>query len=105
MDMPKEYKNFSKTKPIKLEHFRPVIEWWNNRTEIVEEGFPKAKCYSKKDIEDRNYDLDLCGYPHVEDEILEPKDLIQQFREKRNSYNAEMERTLAKILELLDEDN
>lgn len=105
MDMPEGYKNFSKTKPIQLEHFKPVIDWWNNRKEIVEENFPKAKCYSKKEIEDLNYNLDLCGYPHIEDEILEPRDLIQQFREKRDSYNAEMERTLAKILELLDEEN
>lgn len=105
MDMPEGYKNFSKTKPIQLEHFKPVIDWWNNREERIEENFPKAKCYSKKEIEDLHYNLDLCGYPHVEDEILEPKDLIQQFREKRDSYNAEMERTLAKILELLDEDN
>lgn len=27
MDMPKGYKNFSKTKPILLEHFKPVVEW------------------------------------------------------------------------------
>lgn len=105
MDMPEGYKNFSKTKPIQLEHFKPIIDWWNNRTEIIEENFPKAKCYSKKEIEDLHYNLDLCGSPHVEEEILEPKDLIQQFRERRNSYNAEMERTLSKILELLDEDN
>lgn len=105
MDMPEGYKNFSKTKPIMIEHFKPVIDWWNNREEIIIDNFPKAKCYTKKEIEDLNYNLDLCGYPHIEDEILEPKDLIQQFQEKRNSYNDEMERTLAKILELLDEDN
>lgn len=105
MDMPEGYKNFSKTKPILLDHFKPVIEWWNNREEITIDEFPKAKKYSKKDIEDLHYNLDLCGYPHIEDEILEPKELIQQFREKRESYNAEMERTLAKILEILDEDN
>lgn len=105
MDMPEGYKNFSKTKPILLEHFKPVVEWWNNREEITVDEFPKAKKYSKKDIEDLHYNLDLCGYPHIEDEILEPKELIQQFREKRESYNAEMERTLAKILEILDEDN
>ena len=105
MDMPEGYKNFSKTKPIQLDHFKPVIDWWTNREEIVVDDFPKAKCYSKKDIEDLHYNLDLCGYPHIEDEILEPKDLIQQFIEKRNSYNDEIGRTLAKILELLDEDN
>ena len=105
MDMPEGYKNFSKTKPIQLDHFKPVIDWWTNREEIVVDDFPMAKCYSKKDIEDLHYNLDLCGYPHIEDEILEPKDLIQQFIEKRNSYNDEIGRTLAKILELLDEDN
>ena len=105
MDMPEGYKNFSKTKPIQLEHFKPVIDWWNNREEITIDDFPKAKKYTKEDIEKLNYNLDLCGYPHVEDEILEPKELIKQFKEKRDSYNAEMERTLAKILEILDEDN
>lgn len=105
MDMPEDYKNFSKTKPILLEHFNPVVEWWNNREELVVDDFPKAKRYTMKEIEDLHYNLDLCGYPHIEDEILEPKELIQQFKEKRDSYNAEMERTLAKILELLDEDN
>ena len=105
MDMPDGYKNFSKTKPILLDHFKPVVKWWNNREEITIDEFPKAKKYSKKEIEDLHYNLDLCGYPHIEDEILEPKELIQQFREKRESYNAEIERTLAKILEILDEDN
>lgn len=105
MDMPKGYKNFSKTKPILLDHFKPVIEWWSKREELIVEDFPKAKCYTKKELEDLHYNFDLCGYPHVEDEILEPKDLIQQFIEKRNLYNDEIERTLAKILELLDEDN
>ena len=105
MDMPEGYKNFSKTKPILLEHFKPVVEWWNNREEIIIDEFPKAKKYSKKHIEDLHYNLDLCGYPHIKDEILEPKKLIQQFRERRESYNAEMERTLAKILQILDEDN
>lgn len=104
-DMPDGYKNFSKTKPILLDHFKPVVEWWNNREEITIDEFPKAKKYSKKEIEELHYNLDLCGYPHIEDEILEPKELIQQFREKRESYNAEMEITLAKILEILDEDN
>ena len=105
MDMPEGYKNFSKTKPILLEHFNPVIEWWNNREEITIDSFPKAKKYTKKELEDNHYNLDLCGYPHEEEEILDPHDLIKQFREKRAAYNAEMEETLDKILELLDEDN
>lgn len=43
LDMPEGYKHFSKTKPMKLEHFNPVIEWWNNRKEITLDDAPKAK--------------------------------------------------------------
>ena len=35
--MPKGYKHFSKTKPMKREHFNCVDEWWNDRKEIVDE--------------------------------------------------------------------
>lgn len=106
LDMPEGYKNFSKTKPMKIEHFEPVINWWNNREEIIIDEFPKSKKYTSKQlIEELKCNLDQCGYPHVEDEILEPQDLITQFKQKRDSYNAEIEETLAKILELLNEDN
>ncbi len=104
MDMPEGYKNFSKTKPIQLEHFNKVMEWWNNREEIVIDEFPKSKKYTKQELLDRNCDLDLCQYPHEEEEILEPKDLINQYQEKRSSLNAQIDNMLAEILRLLDEE-
>ena len=102
MDMPEGYKNFSKTKPIKLEHFNPVIEWWNNRHDISEDGFDKAKCYSFSDLKARNYDLDLCGYPHIEEEILEPDKLISEYQEKRSSLNTKIDNILAQITAILE---
>lgn len=101
LDMPEGYKNFSKTKPMRLEHFDPAIEWWNNREEITIEGFDKAKKYSVTEIADRSYNIDLCGYPHEEEEILPPKELIQQYQEKRASLNADIDRILAKITDIL----
>ena len=102
LDMPEGYKHFSKTKPMKLEHFAPVIDWWDNRTEIAEDGFDKAKKYTVKQLaEDFGYNLDLCGYPHEEEEILDPKDLIQRYQEQRASLNAEIDRVLADITALL----
>lgn len=101
LDMPEGYKNFSKTKPMKLEHFNPVMEWWDNRQEISVDGFDKAKKYSAQEIADRTYNIDLCGYPHEEEEILPPKELIQQYQEKRASLNADIDRILAKIIEIL----
>jgi type I restriction enzyme M protein len=101
LDMPDGYKNFSKTKPMKLEHFSPAIEWWNNREEINIDGFDKAKKYSAQEIADRNYNIDLCGYPHEEEEILPPDELIRQYQEKRASLNADIDRILAEITSIL----
>ena len=104
LDMPEGYKHFSKTKPMKLEHFAPVIDWWDNRAEIAEDGFDKAKKYTAKQLaEDFGYNLDLCGYPHEEEEILDPSDLIQRYQEQRASLNAEIDRVLAEINALLTE--
>ena len=101
MDMPQGYKHFSKSRPIKAEHFAPAIAWWDNRQEITHEGFDKAKCYSVQEIAERGYNIDLCGYPHEEEEILPPKELIAQYQEKRASLNADIDRVLAQIEEIL----
>ncbi|MEJ3550254.1 class I SAM-dependent DNA methyltransferase [Ureaplasma parvum] len=105
LDMPEGYKNFSKTKPMKKEHFVPIKIWWNNRKEIVDGSFYKSKKFTPEELKKLDYNLDQCGFLEEEEEILEPKELINQFKEKRNSYNAKMDEILSKILEILDEDN
>lgn len=101
VDMPQGYKNFSKTKPMKLEHFKDAIEWWNNRHEIEEEGYFKAKKYSKSELEELGYNFDLCGFPHEEEEILEPKELIMNYREKRETLDKKIDSTLNQISKIL----
>ena len=89
LDMPSDRKHFSKTKPMELKHFDPVVKWWNDRKEILVDGFDKAKKYTVKQLaEDYEYNLDQCGYPYIEEEILPPMDLIQRYQEKRASLNA-----------------
>ncbi|OZS78765.1 SAM-dependent methyltransferase [Tetzosporium hominis] len=101
VDMPEGYKNFSKTKPMKLQHFDETLAWWNDREEIEVDGFPKAKKYSVDQIVDRNYNIDLCGFPHEEEIILEPMDLIHEYQEKRASLNAEIDHVLEQITSML----
>jgi type I restriction-modification system, M subunit len=102
LDMPEGYKHFSKTKPMKLEHFKSVMDWWNNRIEIEDNGFDKAKKYLKEELECQyNYNLDLCGYPYEEEVILAPHDLILRYQEERASLNAEIDRVLEEITALL----
>jgi len=102
LDMPEGYKNFSKTKPMKLEHFAPAMEWWKKRKPINEDGFDKAAKYSVKEIENRNYNLDICGYPHEEEEILPPLELIAQYQEKRTKLNLEIDCILGKVMAILE---
>ncbi len=101
LDMPDGYKNFSKTKPMEIKHFAPAIDWWDNREEINIDGFDKSKKYTVEEIAEKNYNIDLCGYPHEEEEILEPKELIHQYQEKRASLNADIDRILAQITDIL----
>ena len=75
-----------------------MIEWWNNRQEINVDGFDKAKKYTVQQLtEDFGYNLDQCGFPHEEEEILAPMDLMQRYQEERSSLNAEIDRVLAEI--------
>ena len=98
LDMPEGYKHFSKTKPMKLEHFAPVEEWWNDRKEIVVDGFDKAKKFTAKQLaEELDFNFDQCGFPHEEEEILAPMDLIQRYQEERATLNAEIDRVLEEI--------
>ena len=99
--MPEGYKNFSKTKPMKLEHFSEPLAWWENREEIEVDGFPKAKKYTVTELETLGYNFDQCCFPHAEEEILEPMDLIHQYQEKRASLNTEIDHVLEQITFML----
>ena len=103
VDMPDGYKHFSKTKPMKVEHFESCIQWWDNRTDIKDTDTDtyKAKSYTAEELIDRGYDLDLCGYPTAEEEVLSPEETIRQFHEKRDSLNARIDKRLADIEVLL----
>ncbi len=102
LDMPEGYKHFSKTKPMKLEHFAPAMEWWEDRQELSADGFYKAKKFTALQLsEELGYNFDQCGYPHEEEEILAPMDLIQRYEEQRASLNAEIDRVLEEITAIL----
>ncbi len=105
LDMPEGYKNFSKTKPMKREYLKPVEDWWNDRKEIEIDGFFKAKKYKIDEIKERNYNLDLCGYPYEEETILPPMELLEQYQEKRAKLDKNIDDVLAQIKALIGGNN
>jgi len=104
LDMPQGYKHFSKTNPMKLEHFQEVEAWWNNRVEVKDENTDayKAKKYTAEEIVSNGYNIDLCGYPTEEKEILSPEETMANFIARREELDREMDAKLAAIKALLE---
>lgn len=103
VDMPDGYKNFSKTKPMKLEHLSELDAWWKNRQEISVDGWFKAKKYSSEEIATNAYNLDLCGFPHEDEEVLPPDVLINNYLEARKKQEKIIDEVLSKIMALIED--
>lgn len=102
VDMPSDRKHFSKTKPMELKHFDDAIAWWNDRKEIELEDGPKAQKFTAEFLlKDQGCNIDLCGYPHEEEEVLDPLDTIRNYQEKRATLNAEIDKVLEQLEALL----
>ena len=103
VDIPADRKAFSKTKPMQLEHFADCIAWWHNRTEIrdEQEGSYKARAYHKAELLAGGANLDLCGYPNEEAEILSPFDTIRDYQQTRDRLNERIDAQLATIRALM----
>lgn len=98
LDMPSDRKHFSKTKPMELIHFEPVVEWWDNRREIVLDGYDKAKkCTVTQLIDQYEFEWKICEYPFKEEVILSPNELIQFYQQERATLNAIANKAISSI--------
>lgn len=102
VDIPSDRKHFSKTKPMELKHFDDCIAWWNNR-EVIPDGeyFKSQKFTADYLLNEQGCNIDLCGYPHEEEEVLDPLDTIREYQERRTALNAEIDKVLAELEALL----
>lgn len=102
LDMPEGYKHFSKTKPMKLEHCKPIEDWWGDRKEIiVEEGNEKSRKFSAEELVSMDCNFDQCKFPKEEDEVLPPSELLSDYFKKRKALDYEIDKTLAEIQRIL----
>ena len=67
-----------------FDNTKPTTETWFYRVDIPSDYL----------LNEQGCNIDLCGYPHEEEEVLAPADLIQKYEEKRASLNAEIDRTI-----------
>ena len=90
--LPEGYKNYTKTKPIRLEEFNLEKEWWNNR-----EANQYAWKVSVEEIKKRNYNLDFKNPNKEEEDLGDPAILL----EKYNKAKEEVDEIQNKLIEEL----
>jgi type I restriction enzyme M protein len=91
--VPEGQKAYSMTRPIRLEHFQPCIDWWNKRK--------KNELAWKVGIEEvkaRNYNLDFKNPHTVEENHGDPAELLAKLKESE-SETARLRDRLKAILE------
>ena len=102
LDMPEGYKHFSKTKPMKLEHCQPILDWWNDRKEIVnDEVGEKSRVFTAQQLMDMSCNFDQCKFPKEEEEVLRPEELLKKYHEERTALDAMIDKQLAEIEKML----
>lgn len=82
--LPEGQKAYGKTKPIRLEEFQPIKDWWSNREE-------NAFCWKVhiETIKERGFDLDIKN-PHKKEIVFEhtPSEFIQKLESEFSRTNA-----------------
>lgn len=102
LDMPEGYKHFSKTRPMRIEHCQPLLDWWNDRHDIIiEEGNEKSRCFTAQQLLNLNCNFDQCKFPKEEEEVLRPEELLKKYHEERAKLDATIDRTLNEIERML----
>lgn len=111
MDMPEGRRHFNKTHPITREDMRAIDDWWNDRHEIKDEKDDpsmtetwKSRKYTFKQIEERGFNLDLCGFPEEEEIILSPEEVITSFKARRENLEALLDAKLTGLAHALDDE-
>ena len=102
LDMPDGYKHFSKTKSMKVEHCQPILDWWNDRKEIINDELgEKSRSFTAQELLDLGCNFDQCKFPKEEEEVLRPEELLKQYHEKRTALDAKIDAQLREIENLL----
>lgn len=79
-NLPKNYKAYSKTKPIRYEEFKELISWWDSADDLASRKITENSWkVTIKDIVENNYNLDIPN-PNKKEGVQEKvEDLITSF--------------------------
>ncbi|RKR06539.1 type I restriction enzyme M protein [Kushneria sinocarnis] len=82
---PEGYKNYSKTKPMRVEEFTTEIDWWGDEADgfASRQETEQSWKVSIEDIKARNYNLDIKNPWQGEQISHDPDELLAQYAEQQ----------------------
>lgn len=94
--LPEGVKAYNKTKPIRVEEFDSIKEWWDNRTESE-----VAWKVGIDEIKKRNYNLDIKNPNIIEVDELNPEEVLADYRAKQAEVKNILDKIKAELTEAL----
>ena len=94
--LPEGYKNYTKTKPIRLEEFNLEKEWWNNR-----EVNQYAWKVSVEEIKKRNYNLDFKNPNKEEEDLGDPAILLEKYNKAKEEVDEIQNKLIEELTKIL----
>jgi type I restriction enzyme M protein len=99
--VPDAQKAYSMTKPIRVEHFKPCVDWWGGAKRKGRVETEVAWKVTADEVKARSYNLD-CKNPHtVADEHGDPEELLAKLNEadgQANTLRDQLKTILAEAL-------
>ena len=76
--VPEGQKAYSMTKPIRLEHLKPCIDWWGGAKRKGREKTERAWKVTADGVKERGYNLDVKNPNTQEDDHGDPEELLEK---------------------------
>lgn len=95
--LPKGYKKYTKTKPIKSQEFDLEKKWWNNREENE-----YAWKISIDEIKNRNYNLDFKSPNKEEEELEDPEILLEKYNQAKEEVSKLQDALIEELRKILE---
>lgn len=95
--LPEGYKNYTKTKPIRIEEFNLEKEWWNNRVESE-----YAWKVSTEEIKKKNYNLDFKNPNKEVEDLGNPKALLEKYQKATEAVDKLQDSLIDELKKILE---
>jgi type I restriction enzyme M protein len=96
--VPASQKAYSMTKPIRLDHLQPCIDWWGGAKREGRQGNTVAWSVSAEEVKARGYNLDFKNPHTIADDHGDPEELLARLNEAEEE-TARLRGRLKSILE------